>query len=70
MKSGIRKTSKAAAPMARQGMTVMGGTLLPNMVKTSGRCRATHDVPYTLRCLSTAWHRGDHLDKEGNTWPA
>jgi hypothetical protein len=50
-------------------------------VPTSGRCRATHDVPYSLRCILDASHawvpayvRGgigafmQHMDKKGGTW--
>lgn len=68
MKQGIRRTRKPGVPLARNGQTVMGGTFLKQTPLSSGRCRATHDVPYTLRCVSTWGHRGDHMDKEGNTW--
>jgi hypothetical protein len=34
----------------------------------TGRCRATHDVPYTLRCVLAAHEDGEHLDKQGDTW--
>lgn len=51
-------------------------------VGTSTRCRATHDVPYRLRCVLDASHTipivlanrpgysmvRDHEDKEGNRW--
>lgn len=29
---------------------------LPKAIATSNRCRATHDVPYTLRCVLDASH--------------
>lgn len=34
----------------------------------SSRCRATHDVPYTLRCLHDDGHKAQHEDKEGRRW--
>jgi hypothetical protein len=36
----------------------------------SPRCRATHDVPYSLRCIHSAGHGPlvKHQDKEGNEW--
>jgi hypothetical protein len=51
--------------------------------RTSQRCRATHDVPYTLRCVLDASHTWQmvatdasgtvgmvtmHRDKNGDTW--
>jgi hypothetical protein len=45
--------------------------------KSSNRCRARHDVPYTLRCVHTlVWderrldyvHEGKHKDKTGGEW--
>lgn len=47
-----------------------GGAFLPLSVPSSDRCRATHDVPYTLRCTLNRMHIGtaNHVDKEGNTW--
>lgn len=44
-------------------------------IRTSGRCRATHDVPYSLRCVLDGPHpmrEADgvvlHRDKEGKWW--
>jgi hypothetical protein len=48
--------------------TVMGGAFLPLGVRSSNRCRARHDVPYSLRCLHDAGHQSQHEDKEGNRW--
>lgn len=34
----------------------------------STRCRARHDVPYSLRCIHEAGHQSQHEDKKGNRW--
>jgi hypothetical protein len=37
----------------------------------STRCRATHDVPYTLRCVLPKDHTlidTEHRDKDGRIW--
>lgn len=61
-----RRTEAAPAPTTREH----GGTWLPLGVRSSDRCRATHEVPYTLRCINSAGHTSlmNHVDKEGNTW--
>jgi hypothetical protein len=51
---------------------------VPQGKHTSERCRATHDVPYTLRCIldvrhddtrvANVWEPTPHEDKEGNLW--
>jgi hypothetical protein len=55
-------------------------TMLPRTRSTSNRCRATHDVPYTLRCVLDVSHDVDvttltdvhqyqpHRDKNGREW--
>lgn len=49
---------------------VMGGAFLPLGVRSSNRCRARHDVPYSLRCIHSAGHEPavKHRDKEMNEW--
>lgn len=34
------------------------------------RCKATHDVPWSERCLMNVGHSGDHMDKAGREWKA
>ena len=37
--------------------------------RPSNRCRETHEVPYTLRCVKSAPHSGfPHEDSEGRQW--
>lgn len=55
----------------RPGIVTEGepnGTFLRDVPPTSNRCRSTHDVPYSLRCVQTADHKGKHKDKENNEW--
>jgi hypothetical protein len=35
----------------------------------SPRCKATHDVPYTLRCIHDRGHVLPHQDRDGRVWP-
>jgi hypothetical protein len=61
-----RAEDAAPAPTER----VLGGAFLPLGLRTSDRCRARHDVPYSLRCIHHAGHQPmvKHMDKEMNEW--
>lgn len=61
--------------LAPPGSSARVGVGRPSDV--SDRCRATHDVPYTLRCILGAEHvylgmpeaaSRRHVDKEGGVW--
>jgi len=50
----------------------IGLIAIPQTDRTSTRCRATHDVPYTLRCVLERDHikseLSEHTDRDGRTW--
>lgn len=48
--------SSSGKKQERVPMSVGAATLLPRAIPSSTRCRATHDVPYTLRCVLEASH--------------
>lgn len=51
MPRNMRPAETLNQPFGNKGVVV-----LPEAVRTSDRCRATHDVPYTLRCVLKADH--------------
>lgn len=62
----LRRAEVAPAPTER----AVGGSFLPQIAPSSKRCRARHDVPYSLRCIRSAGHEPSikHRDKEMNEW--
>jgi hypothetical protein len=61
----------ASGRAVRRSERVEAGGSMPTARPTSARCRAEHEVPYTLRCTLEVWHEltgQPHLDKEGNVW--
>jgi hypothetical protein len=80
-----RKRGGAARVVAKASQRAeLMGTPAVEGLTTSTRCRATHDAPYTLRCVLEALHdvkpvtiperpgfgmvQPKHRDKEGNEW--
>lgn len=71
-----RQMDAAPAPTTRE----LGGAFLPLGKHTSTRCRATHDVPWSERCVLDERHQmrllvtelgtiqEPHKDKKGNRW--
>lgn len=45
-----------------------GGAWIPLGKRTSTRCRATHDTPWSLRCTQPAGHDGEHTGRGGRRW--
>jgi hypothetical protein len=58
MGNGPGKKPKVRIPVVRSRRSEAEGTPVRHTdgVKVSQRCRATHDVPYTLRCVLEASH--------------
>jgi hypothetical protein len=63
MGRGIKKAQHEKIPL-KQARTIK----MPKGRHTSPRCRATHDVPYTLRCVRDDMHVEKHMDKEWREW--
>jgi hypothetical protein len=64
--------TKKSRPM-RDGRTIRVDTV-QRAARSSTRCRVTHDVPWTERCVMPIWHaigrpNVQHEDKRGNRWP-
>lgn len=67
--------NKSWSAAVNHGLNAALGTNVETPM-TSTRCRVTHDVPYTLRCVLGVVHpRRDadgavmHRDKAGTWWP-
>lgn len=69
-----RRNSKRVEfdPDSKEQRPLLGALNIKRHPRTSDRCRATHDVPYSLRCVLDRFHvQGElsvHEDKDGRTW--
>lgn len=61
---GSRKDRKEQAPIGSHIRIGVG-----RVDDQPTRCKATHDVPWSERCILPPWHDElQHEDKKGNRW--